>query len=114
MIPAPPALVVGAQLVLAVAEQLPTLDVAPGCRAAALALPAVTQNADVCIRSENNARDQLARQWSQFPAADRDSCTSLTKMGSNGTYTDLLTCLEIKRDARLLPKEPGLVGQGVR
>ena len=51
---------------------------------------------------------QLARDWSRFPPADRANC--LRSTGSSGTYTDLLTCLEIKRDARQLPKEPGMPG----
>jgi len=53
---------------------------------------------------------QLARDWTRFPPADRASCLGST--GSTGTYTDLLECLEAKRDARLLPKQPGAVGQG--
>src|SRR5437868_3922460 len=110
MIPLTPAVVIGVQLFVAIAEQVPTIDVVPGCRAAAPAL-GVKVDVDSCIRSEQNAREQLVAQWSKFPAADRDACYSLTKMGGNGTYTDLLTCLEIKRDARLLPKEPGTVGQ---
>ena len=34
--------------------------------------------------------------------------------GMGGTYTELLTCLEMKRDARKLPKDEGTVGLGVR
>jgi hypothetical protein len=47
---------------------------------------------------------QVAKDWTRFPPADRASCLRL--MGSSGTYTDLLKCLEIKREARQLPKEP--------
>jgi hypothetical protein len=35
-------------------------------------------------------------------------------MSNAGTYTELLTCLEMKRDAAKLPKDTGTVGQGVR
>jgi hypothetical protein len=34
------------------------------------------------------------------------SCTRLTTMsGSGGTYTELITCLEMKRDSSKLPKD---------
>ncbi len=58
-------------------------------------------------------RLELARDWSRFPPADRASCLSAS--GRGGTYTGLLACLELKRDARRLPKEPDMpttVGQG--
>jgi hypothetical protein len=115
MVPLLPAVAIGAALVIPVAEQVPTLNIKPGCRAAATAL-GINQDVEACMRSENNARNELSKVWAQFPAADRTSCMSLIKIGSNGTHTDLLTCLEIKRDARLLPKEPGIptTGQGRR
>jgi hypothetical protein len=107
---------VGAHLLLAVAEQVPTIDVLPSCRAGASSGLALSQDVDSCVRSENAARDELAKHWSEFPQADRTSCLQLTTTGSSGTYTDFLTCLEIKRDARKIPKEPGLgaVGQSPR
>jgi len=111
-----PAVLVGAQLTLAIAEQVPTIDVMPSCRAGASSGLALSQDVDSCVRSENAARDELAQHWSEFPQADRTSCLQLTTTGSSGTYTDMLTCLEIKRDARKIPKEPGLgaVGQSPR
>ena len=64
------------------------------------------------MQSENAARDQLAQQWGTFAAADRQSCTSLTTLGgTGGTYTELITGLEMKRDAAKLPKEGGTTGQ---
>jgi hypothetical protein len=60
-----------------------------------------------------SAQAQFAMDWTRYPPADRASC--LRSTGSTGAYTDLLTCLEIKRAARQLPKEPGIphtLGQG--
>jgi hypothetical protein len=108
---------IGASLVIAVADGVPTLNTDPSCRAAAGGGLGVSQDLQGCRASENTARDQLAKNWSSFAAADRASCVSLTTMGgAGGTYTELLTCLELKRDARKLPKEPGLgaVGNSVR
>jgi hypothetical protein len=111
MVLAPPAFLLATQLLIAVADQVPSIDVGPSCRAAATAF-GVNQDVGACIQDEKNARDELAKEWNQFSAADRASCTSLVKMGSSGTYTDLITCLEIKRDARRLPKDSGRAGTG--
>ena len=89
---------------IAAAQGVPTIDVAPSCRAAAKVNTAgMQQDYDSCVNSEHAARDVLVKQWSTFLAADRGSCFRLTTTGTPGTYTELLTCLEMKRDARKLP-----------
>ena len=45
---------------------------------------------------------------SEFGPADRDLCTRLSRTGGSPTYTELLVCLEMARDARKLPKEKTL------
>jgi hypothetical protein len=113
MIPVLPAIAIGAAVL--VADQVPHLNVTPSCRASADGILGVKQDIDSCLKSENEARNQIAQQWNQFPASDRAGCTSLTTMGGmGGTYTEMLTCLEMKRDARKLPKDEGTVGLGVR
>jgi hypothetical protein len=112
MIPVLPAIAIGATVLIA---DVPKLNITPSCRQAAEGILGVKQDIDICIRTENDARDQLAKQWNEFPPADRASCTTLTTMaGAGGTYTELLTCLEMKRDVRELPKEGGTVGQVAR
>jgi hypothetical protein len=107
MVLVPPALLLSTQLLITVADQVPYINVEPSCRAAVAAF-GMGQDVKSCMEDEKAAHDQLAKQWNQFPAADRTGCLSLTKTGSSGTYTDFLTCLEIKRDARRLSQEPGL------
>jgi len=110
MIPVLPIIAIGAAVL--VADQVPNLNVTPSCRASADGILGVKQDINSCIDSENQARDELAKQWSTFPPGDRTSCTSLTTMGgTGGTYTELLTCLEMKRDVRKLPKTDNTVGQ---
>ena len=91
MIPPLPVFLAGAHLVIAAAD-VPTLNIAPGCRAAASGSLGLTQDFESCMRSENGARDELAKQWDAFPPADRAGCHRLTTMGTGGTYTELLTC----------------------
>ena len=112
MIPVLPAIAIGAAVL--VADTVPTLNFTPSCRAAADGLVGVKEDIDTCIKSENDAREKVTKQWAEFPSADRASCTRLTTMSGAGTYTELITCLEMKRDAAKLPKEGGTIGQVAR
>lgn len=103
MIPVLPAILVSATVL--VADQVPKLDVTPSCRASADGILGVKQDIQSCMQSENAARDELTHEWSTFSPADRQSCTRLTTIGgTGGTYTELITCLEMKREAAKLPK----------
>ena len=101
MMPILPALA-AAHLLVAVADRVPELNVVASCRAAATVGLGFQQSYEVCQRSEDTARDQLVKQWSEFLPADRTSCTNMTRVGTEGTYTELITCLEIKREVRKL------------
>ena len=57
-----------------------------------------------CVEGENRTRDNLAEQWATFPAADRAYCVAAIR-GFEPTYTELLTCLEMARDVKKLPRE---------
>ena len=100
-----PVLLLGAQLTMTVADQVPLLDVGPSCRSAANGDIGIKQDMQVCLDDENSARDQVVKEWSQFSPADRSSCLRLTTTGGNPTYTEYLTCLEMDRDAKKLPKD---------
>ncbi len=52
---------------------------------------------------------QVSRDWTSFPPADRASC--LTSTGSGGAYSDLIKCLENKRDARRPKESASTVGE---
>jgi hypothetical protein len=103
-----PVLLIGVHLTMAVADPVPHLNVQPSCRAAASGNIGIKQDMSVCLDDENNAREQIVKEWGQFAPADRTSCTRLSNTGGAPTYTELLTCLEMARDARKLPKEDTL------
>ena len=101
-------------VLVAAADQVPTFDVQPSCRAAT-----TRENpgsaVDVCVQKEHSARDELAKIWSQFVAADKSVCVPLATAGGRPTYVELLTCLEMRRDARVLrqkEKDSGTTGLG--
>ena len=109
-----PAMVVAAPLMMGVADGVPSFDVNPTCRGAAPTSGAGGRGSDVCVRSELGARDQLAKEWAQFPSADRTRCVQLTTMTRIPSYVQVLTCLEMARDARQLeaPARRSTVGSG--
>jgi hypothetical protein len=88
---------------IAAGQGVPKIDVVPSCKAAAAGYAGLSQEFESCRKSEESAREILVRDWNTFLAADRTSCHRLTTTGTPGTYTELLTCLEMRRDARALP-----------
>ena len=96
-------IVLGLQLVAA--GQVPNLDIAPGCRAAA-AVDAGETSEQGCLVDERTARDALAKAWSGFASSDKTMCVDQTS-NYNPSYVELLSCLEMMRDARI-PYRPGM------
>jgi hypothetical protein len=109
-----PGLLLANLLGVANAADVPHLNIDASCRASTQATIGLTQDMNGCLQSENTARDKLAKSWNSFAATDRANCLTLTTTGTTGTYTELLTCLEMKRDARQLPEERNTVGRGSR
>jgi hypothetical protein len=79
---------------------VPRLNVEESCRYSGDI--AVDTNVNRCLLDENSAHDQLVQAWSGFPAADRSQCTRYSTKSGGGTYTDLLTCLEMSLHANAL------------
>jgi hypothetical protein len=95
-------IVLSSQLVVTVADTVPKYDISRNCRldVAATAGLSVDQSIKSCINDEQKAKQQLASQWSKFPAASRASCTSQESIGGTPSYASLLTCLQLGQWAR--------------
>lgn len=89
------------------AADVPTLDVGRTCRPLG-GDKSLQINVDRCFKGEQEAREQLARQWADFPAADRALCTQTATMGGTASYVELITCLELQRDVAKLPPDGSL------
>jgi hypothetical protein len=100
-----PALILAAQLATPVADRAPQFNTEPTCRGAATASTAIRSDRDVCMQKEKDARAELDRQWTGFPAPDRSRCVEGTAAGGIPSYVELLTCLEMAKQARTLPKD---------
>jgi hypothetical protein len=67
------------------------LDLEPGRNA--------RQDYATCMTSEMAMRDQLVKQWSSFKASDKANCIGEASSGGLSSYTDLMTCLQMAKDA---------------
>ena len=107
----PTVLVLGAHLVMPVADSVPVLNVQQVCEGIAqqggvtFHDPAIAKEKKDCLDSEQATRQEIVKQWSSFNGADRAACTSESKMGGESSYTELLTCLEMARDVRAMRTE---------
>src|SRR5262249_14159719 len=82
----------------AVADGVPSWDVTASCRVSIAFGQTPTERLNSCLATEQRTREELNKNWSTFPAADRIACVkSLT---FSPTYTELATCLEMRRDLK--------------
>ena len=82
------------------ADGVPVLNVKPTCQAVQVAAMSPERSyLETCLQSEEAAHDQLKNNWAGFPASDRTECVATAKIGLS-SYVDLLTCLEMRQNAR--------------
>jgi hypothetical protein len=97
----------GAHLLIAVvADEVPKFDFMPSCRGAAKQAEASRAAGIVesCANGERNARDEIAKTWSQFAISDKTRCSQSTRAFA-ASYVELLTCLQTAAEAKKLPKQ---------
>lgn len=98
----------GLLLLPASADDPPTLNMGPTCDAAAAGAISLGRDKRACMQEEDGARDSLTKNWSQYPAADKTQCVGMISRGGPASYVELLSCLEIMKDAAAIHKaEPG-------
>jgi hypothetical protein len=89
---------------MALANELPRLDVAPLCHGiadqGADPLQAGDQSVSFsqCMQSEQRDQATVAKEWSGFSPESQKMCADEAVAGGDSSYTDLLTCLEMARD----------------
>ncbi len=101
-----PIVVTGTYLILA-ADKMPEFSMEPTCRAAATTGVRTSGANDdtACKRSEQDARGKLEQSWGQFSASERGHCVRLATRGGAPSYAELLTCLEMSKQANSLPDQ---------
>jgi len=85
------------------ASAVPTFDVRPSCKTGVDA--GIRKDIQACLDSENNSRAELVKHWDEFKPGDRTLCINAASTGGSATYTELITCLEMLRDAKALDQK---------
>lgn len=87
------------------AEDLPHLNLDPICHgiAAHASAPGEAGGPDLsftqCVDQELRVRSDLLKDWATFSLGSQRQCIGEASDGGLASYTDLLTCLQIARDA---------------
>jgi len=82
------------------ADSPPVLKVESSCEAAGRGAVVLGRNKEACLADETTAQDTLKQNWSKYSTADKTQCVGMAKNGGPASYVELLSCLEIMRDAR--------------
>ncbi len=110
-----PAVLTAAYLVVPTAYEVPKLNVTPSCQAAAVgSIGQGKSSASACMQNEKQARGQLQKQWNTYSRAERMRCEQLDTLGGPPSYVELLTCLQIAKEARNRPDSGGLTAPFTR
>jgi hypothetical protein len=95
-------LLLSLQVAVAFADDPPKLDVDTTCNAAYQFAISSSRDKDkeACLDDEHAAEDTIGKNWSKFSANDKTTCIGMVKTGGPASYVELLSCLEIMRDAK--------------
>ncbi|HEY6755679.1 MAG TPA: hypothetical protein VI077_13390 [Pseudolabrys sp.] len=101
----------GVQVHRALADDVPTYDVRKSCKTdvqayqgSGTAAPG-TNTPSGCVADEQKARATLVSQWTQFAPDSRTRCSQMVgDPGGPQSYVELLTCLQMAKDVKSLPK----------
>ena len=97
-------ILVGSQLLIAAPADVPNVDIRKTCQAAAGAMTelmagsTVQHDLDVCLSSEQAAREQTIKDWATFSSAERTQCVQPSVYLPS--YVEWLTCLEMEKSVR--------------
>lgn len=94
------ALLLGLPAAIAHADSPPKLNVSPSCDAAARGAISAGRDKDACLADERTAESVLNQNWPKYNATDKTQCIGNVKTGGPASYVELLSCLEIMRDAK--------------
>jgi hypothetical protein len=99
-----PIMLTASQVVLA-ADSVPKFNVERTCRPAAAVAILPGRDASACQHNENDARTRLEQDWTQYSAAQRRQCAGFAALDRAPSYVELLTCLEMAKQAKELPAD---------
>ena len=103
-------IVLGSHLLIATTSGIPSVDIRKSCQAAAgtmadlIAGSTVQHDLDVCLGSEQAAREQLIKNWTTYSSAEKTQCVQPSVYLPS--YIEWLTCLEMEMSVRRPDTKP--------
>lgn len=85
---------------------VPAFDLKKSCKTTEDAALSLGRSVELCISSEEAAREQLENRWAEFPGAKRADCVGMSKIGGIPSYIEVLTCLELAQDLERIRSAP--------
>ena len=95
--------------------QVPNIKIQETCRAAAGVMVSLMGNStsqndvEICVETENKARQQLIKDWSTYQASDRAGCIQPNVYLPS--YIEWLTCFEMNKSVREGRREGGVTSE---
>ena len=86
----------------------PSLQVGQSCEAAGRGSVVLGRDKKACLADETTAQDTLKQNWSKYATSDKNECVGMVTTGGPPSYVELLSCVEILRDARNIRKADAL------
>ena len=102
----------GPQIMSALADSPPKLNVGPSCDAAARGAVSIGRDKAACMGDEAAAQESLAKNSSQYSGPHKTQCVGMTTRGGGSSYVELISCLDIMRDAEVIRKTDPYYGGG--
>jgi hypothetical protein len=99
------AIVLTASQIVSAAGSVPNFDLERTCRPVAT-MRGLPGRLAACQRDEQDARSKLERDWSQYSGQNRSRCAGFVGVGGPPSYVELLTCLEVAKQAKELRENP--------
>jgi len=98
------AMIINASPLSVRADEVPKYDVSKSCKTDVQAYQG-TGTQTGCMKDEQNARQTLVAQWTQFAPENRSRCAQMVgDPAGPQSYVELLTCLQMAKDVKTLPK----------
>jgi uncharacterized protein YifE (UPF0438 family) len=99
----------GSPLAIPVGDRAPIINVEKTCKdsvgADKAANIALAQPLENCMRDENTAKQQVEKVWLTYPASVRARCEQEATLLGEGSYVDLLTCMQMTDSASITPTD---------
>jgi hypothetical protein len=103
------AFLLGSHLLVKVADPVPHINVEKTCSDSASVSGGISSQNDMnsCVMDEQDARSLLQKQWAQYAPSDKNECLRASS-DYLPSYVELLTCLELTKEARSLPEDQAM------